>query len=215
MTTATASLPLPQAAAARASDAALLAPSPADFLLPALATGLQVPRALLLRSHMWFTGKPFAAAALHGAWEVPQPPCWQDGQPGQQMNGTASSASIVSVVCLPACLPFSSAGTSWATLFACLQAAVVAAAGGGLAEAAVALAAPAVAAACLLRGFSVVHGGSAAAPLQALQPIVDAYREEQQPWRKLFSLLGRQALAARCRLRGTVRLARSSLHPPL
>ena len=79
-----------QATAARASDAAVLAPSPAAFVLPALATGLQVPRALLLRSHMWFTGKPFAdpqAAALHGAWEVPQPPCWQNGQPGQQMNG--------------------------------------------------------------------------------------------------------------------------------
>lgn len=48
-------LPCLQAAAAR-DPAGLAGLQPATFLLPALATGLQVPRALLAQEHMWTTG---------------------------------------------------------------------------------------------------------------------------------------------------------------
>lgn len=70
----------PQAGAAR-DPASLLALCPADFLLPALATGLQVPRALLC-DHMWLTG-------ARQAWR--RRPTSQPSEPKQRLPVTFAS----------------------------------------------------------------------------------------------------------------------------
>ncbi|PSC71805.1 maltose excess chloroplastic-like [Micractinium conductrix] len=155
--------PLAALAAAALEPATLLDVSPAAFLLPALATGLQVPRALLrcgvdaeIGSHMWLTG------------------------------------------------------TSWATAFACVQAAVAAVAQGKPGTAAVALAAPLLFAACLLRTTATAQGSHLL--LAPLQPVAAAYRQEARPWRLLLPRLSlRWALAAARSRRATRRLASQGL----
>lgn len=129
--------PLSALVAAARDSSILLALSPTDFLLPALATGLQVPRALL-RDHMWLTG------------------------------------------------------TSWATVFACLQAAIVAAAHGELANAAAALAAPLLCSAWLLQSVARAQGHNA--PLQALGPAAAAYQREARTWGHVAAHLRRRWL---------------------
>ncbi|KAI3439073.1 hypothetical protein D9Q98_001483 [Chlorella vulgaris] len=127
--------PVAALASAARTPEALLSLAPSDFLLPALATGLQVPRALL-RDHMWFTG------------------------------------------------------TSYATLFACAQAAVVACARGSYAAAAAALAIPLLCMTCLLALTAAAQGNSR--PLRALQQVAEGYRREQLPLRSRARLLAGQ-----------------------
>ncbi len=79
------------------------------------------------------------------------------------------------------------AGTSWSTAFACLQAALAAAATGQAAVAAAFLAVPLVAAAWLLHTSAAVEGHTS--PLQPLQPIAAAYRQQLRPWQQLTARL--------------------------
>jgi hypothetical protein len=195
-----------QAAAARAgAPSALAAAAPADFLLPALATGLQVPRALL-RDHMWCTGEWVECQGGQGWWSISllralgHPHRWGlagsggwsgGGEGGGRITRGASrlrgdtlwrAAGPVApdqplVCCILA------AGTSYATLFACLQAALAAAARGHGGAAAALAAAPLLAAACLLAGTAAVQGQGG--PLAPLCQLADGYRREQRPWRRL------------------------------
>lgn len=102
------------------------------------------------------------------------------------------------------------AGTSWATAFACVQAAVAAVAQGKPGTAAVALAAPLLFAACLLRTTATAQGSHLL--LAPLQPVAAAYRQEARPWRLLLPRLSlRWALAAARSRRATRRLASQGL----
>lgn len=200
-----------QVAAARDSSI-LLALSPTDFLLPALATGLQVPRALL-RDHMWLTGalRPGVACQLLAVcclqrrwWPAFQPrrlPCcwmlaagWHETLPplciGCPIEPHALGPTYLPL--LP--WPHPHAGTSWATVFACLQAAIVAAAHGELANAAAALAAPLLCSAWLLRSVARAQGHNA--PLQALGPAAAAYQREARTWRHVAAHLRRRWLTS-------------------
>lgn len=87
------------------------------------------------------------------------------------------------------------AGTSWATLFCCVQAAVVAAAHGELAVAAAALAVPLLCGAWLLQSVATAQGHRA--PLQALGLAAAAYRREARLWRHVAARLRRQRWAVR------------------
>ncbi|KAL4430195.1 hypothetical protein ABPG77_004977 [Micractinium sp. CCAP 211/92] len=127
--------PLAALAAAAQDPTSLLALSPASFVLPALATGLQVRG---------------------------------------RCCGTICGLT----------------GTSWATLFACVQAALVAAAHGKLALAAGTMAAPLVCGASLLQGVATAQGHGA--PLQALASPAAAYRREARLWRHLAARLRRR-----------------------
>lgn len=88
---------------------------------------------------------------------------------------------------MPIRAPTHTAGTSWATLFACVQAAAAAVAAGQLAVAAGFTAAPLVGAAWLLAATAAVEGQPS--PLAALRPIVDTYGQQQRPWRQLAARL--------------------------
>jgi len=87
-------------------------------------------------------------------------------------------------------LPALLAGTSWATLFTCLQAALAAAARGETAPAAVALAMPVLCAALLLRAVAAAQGQ--ATMWGALQPAAAAYQREALPLKQLAASLSRR-----------------------
>lgn len=227
-----------QASAARTPEA-LLSLAPSDFLLPALATGLQVPRALL-RDHMWFTGEQLPAscrscttrvfvlqggtlglrkALIQRRWRASR--VSQSHPPQEQAAAVLPTPSPFPVCCSqlltsPHCWPallllllllhpflltqfppahwvlllFESAGTSYATLFACAQAAVVACARGSYAAAAAALAIPLLCMTCLLALTAAAQGNSR--PLRALQQVAEGYRREQLPLRSRARLLAGQ-----------------------
>lgn len=121
----------------------------------------------------------------------------------------ARSATAAHVCCAASRLPSQTAwspwprpaaGTSWATLFACVQAALVAAAHGKLALAAGAMAAPLVCGASLLHGVAMAQGHGA--PLQALALAAAAYRREARLWRHLAARLQKRRWALHPRLIG-------------
>ena len=122
-------------AAAWREPAVLVGVAPTSFLLPALATGLQVPRAVWVGNHMWATG------------------------------------------------------TAWATAFAALQAALVAALAGRLLLAALALCLPPAAATLVLHAHAAARG--LPSPLAALRPIARAYGRERWVLRELWRMVAR------------------------
>lgn len=78
-------------------------------------------------------------------------------------------------------------GTSWSTVFACLQAALAAAATGQVALAAAITAMPVLGVAWLLHCIAAAEGHCS--PLQSMQPIVVAYKRQLQPWRHVAARL--------------------------
>lgn len=137
--------------------------APGDFLLPALATGLQVGGA-------WPAVSVHPAAAL---WPL--------------LLLHASSPAAVPWLQVPRALEVGNhmwfTGTSWSTAFAALQAAAVAAARGSHGAAACALLLLALSYALLLKVLAQAQG--LPSPRSSLAPILEAYRAQLRPFGEL------------------------------